>query len=73
MKHKGHLSFQCINDYWGMHSNKKIILIHLLVSQKVNLHRNLLEGFVITLKVFPGLALPNQYCEVVRKDIFGWF
>ena len=36
-------------------------------------HRNFLEGFEVGLKTFFGLAVPNQYCQVVMKEIEAGF
>jgi len=32
-----------------------------------------MEGFRINLKSFLSLAMPNQYCLTVRKQILSWF
>ena len=32
-----------------------------------------MEGFMIDLKTFLGLAMPNQYSQTVRKLISSWF
>jgi len=34
---------------------------------------NLLEGFRVNLKTFLGLAMPNQCCQTVVKEMWGWF
>jgi len=31
-----------------------------------------LEGFTIGLKTSLGLAMPNQYCQTVEKEMGGW-
>ena len=32
-----------------------------------------MQRFRVDMKTFLGLAMPNQYCHVVRKLILGWF
>ena len=31
-----------------------------------------MQRFTVDLKKFLGLAVPNQYCPAVTKQIFGW-
>ena len=34
---------------------------------------NFVEGFMVDLKTFLGLAMPNQSCLDVTKQILSWF
>jgi len=31
------------------------------------------EGFRVNLKIFLSLTMPNQYCQTVVKEMWGWF
>ena len=41
--------------------------------KKIKFHNNLLEGRRVNFKTFLGLAAPNQYCQTIETEMWGWF